>query len=96
MEPYTVYITPTAEADLEESVEWYNKQSAGLGDRFAASVDAYFERIAAVPTASMVRYENVRCKPMSVFPYLICYIINEAELRIDVLRIFHTSREPFC
>jgi hypothetical protein len=54
----------------------------------------YFDRIAELPTASAVRYRNVRCKPMKRFPYLITFTIDEANHSINILRVFNTYQEP--
>ena len=91
---YTVFISPTAERDLEAAVDYYNEKAENLGYRFADLVDDYFDRIALVPTASAVRYRDIRCKPMTTFPYLIMYTIDESKLTVNILRIFNTWKEP--
>lgn len=91
---YTVFISPTAERDLEAAVDYYNEKAEDLGYRFADLVDDYFDRIALVPTASAVRYRDVRCKPMTTFPYLIMYTVDEGKLTVNILRIFNTWKEP--
>ena len=68
---YSVFITPTATDDISVAIEYYNALSPDLGYRFADQVANYFDRIAALPTASAIRYKNVRCKPVKRFPYLI-------------------------
>ncbi len=92
--PYTVLISPTAAKDLEVAMAYYNEKAENLGYRFADLVNDYFNRIALVPTASAVRYKNVRCKPMTTFPYMILYTVGENTLTIYVLRIFNTWQEP--
>ena len=92
--PYTVFITPAAVRDLEAVVDYYNGKAENLGKRFADLVNDYFERIASVPTASTVRYRDIRCKPMIIFPYLIMYTMNEATQTVNILRIFNTWQEP--
>ena len=63
----------------------FNEKSENLGYRFAALVEKYFAKIASVPTASSVRYRDVRCKPMLAFPYLIMYRIDEATETVQIL-----------
>jgi plasmid stabilization system protein ParE len=92
---YTIYITPTADADLLAAIEYYNLQAEDLGYRFAELVEDYLDSISLLPTASAARYLNVRCKPMTTFPYLICFTIDETNSTVSILRIFHTSQEPF-
>jgi toxin ParE1/3/4 len=92
--PYTILITPTATEDIAVGIEYYNALSADLGYRFADLVADYFERIAAWPTASAIRYKNVRCKPMKRFPYLITFTLDEATHSVNILRVFNTYQEP--
>lgn len=93
MSLYTIYITPTADNDLTDAVQYYNHQAEDLGYRFADLVEAYLNRIALTPTASAVRYRNIRCKPMATFPYLIMFTIDEPNHAVHILRFFHTSQQ---
>lgn len=92
--PYTVLITPTAIDDIDAAIEYYNALAADLGYRFAGLIDEYVERIAKTPTASAVRYKNVRCKPVARFPFVITYTIDEASRFVNILRVFNTYQEP--
>lgn len=91
---YTVLITPNAVKDLQAAVDYYNEKAEHLGYRFADLVDDYFERISLVPTASSIRYKDIRCKSMVTFPYLIMYTIDEPNQTVNILRIFNTWQEP--
>ena len=70
-------------------------RATDLGYRFADLVAEYFDRIADLPTASAIRYKNVRCKPMKRFPYLIMFTIHEATHSVNILRVFNTYQEPW-
>jgi hypothetical protein len=92
--PYTILITPAATEDIAVAVEYYNAVAADLGYRFADMVAEYVDRIAELPTASAVRYKNIRCKPMKRFPFLITFTIDEATHSVNILRVFNTYQEP--
>ena len=92
--PYTILVTPTATEDIAVDAEYYNAVAVDLGYRFADLVAEYFDRIAELPTASAIRYKNVRCKPMKRFPFLITFTIDEANHSINILRVFNTYQEP--
>jgi len=92
--PYTIFVTPTATDDIAAAIEYYNALATDLGYRFADLVADYFERIAELPTASAVRYRNVRCKPMKRFPYFITFTIHDAAHSVHILRVFNTYQEP--
>ena len=91
---YTIFITPTATEDIAAGVEHYNAIAADLGYRFADLVSEYLSRISELPTASAIRYRNVRCKPMKRFPFLIMFTIDENAGTVNILRIFNTYQEP--
>jgi hypothetical protein len=92
--PYTISITPTAADDISAAIEYYNALATDLGYRFADVIGEYFERIARTPTASAVRYKNIRCKPVDRFPFLITFTIDEATSSVNILRVFNTYLEP--
>ncbi|MEO6452758.1 MAG: type II toxin-antitoxin system RelE/ParE family toxin [Ginsengibacter sp.] len=91
---YTIFVSPTAVEDLQDAIDYYNEKAESLGYRFADLVDEYFKRIASVPTASAIRYKDVRGKPMTIFPYLIMYTIDQDTFTVNILRIFNTWQEP--
>jgi toxin ParE1/3/4 len=92
--PYIIYVTPTAIRDLSSATEYYNAVSPDLGYRFADIIAEYFERIALLPTATAIRYKNVRCKPVRKFPYIITYTVDDATNTVQVPRIFNTYLDP--
>ena len=92
---YTVLVTPTATNDIAVAIEYYNALATDLGYRFADLVATYFDRIADLPSASAIRYRNVRCKPMKRFPYLITFMVDETNHSVSILRVFNTYQEPF-
>jgi Plasmid stabilisation system protein. len=92
--PYIISVTPTAVTDIEAAIEYYNGLASDLGYRFADLISDYFDRIAGNPTASAMRYKNIRCKPVKRFPFLITYTIDEQNQSVNILRVFNTYQEP--
>ena len=41
-----------------------------------------------------IKANDVRCKPMKRFPFLIMFTIDEQANAVNILRIFNTCREP--
>lgn len=91
---YQLSLSPDAITDIDKAVEYYNGLSAGLGFDFTDTLDRYFESIVNLPTATSIRYNNVRVKPIDPFPFTIHFIISGADL-IIILRIFNTNQQPF-
>lgn len=91
MSEFTLMLSPEAELDIDEVVKYYDSVSQGLGLEFINVIDKYFTQILQVPTASVVQYDQVRVKPVKVFPFTIHYIISDPH--IIVLRVFNTYKK---
>jgi plasmid stabilization system protein ParE len=89
---WTVSITPAAEADIAEAVEWYEDQTAGVGGRLLAEVNRLNKRIAANPYRFPVIYRHARKASLGRFPYVLIFRLFGEEARL--LSFFHTSRDP--
>ena len=91
---YQLVLSPDAIADIDKAIDYYNGLSFGLGFEFTDTLDRYFKSIGNFPTASPVRYANVRVKPIDTFPFTIHFIVSDSNL-IIILRIFNTYQKPF-
>lgn len=91
--PYSVVLSPDAINDIDTAVEYYDQLSEGLGFEFTDTLDAYLKKIAVLPTASAIRYDNIRVKPIDTFPFTIHFIIADPTT-IIILRIFNTYQKP--
>lgn len=81
-----------AEQELEAAFDWYNDQRTGLGRRFVTAVQAVFDAIGANPRMHGVVLADVRKAVVRRFPY--CVFYRPHDDRIEVLSVFHTSRDP--
>ncbi len=87
-----VILQPAAQDEYDEAYDWYDSRQPGLGDDFADQVQDVFNRISANPRIHAVVLKNVRKAVVRVFPYCIYY--RELSDRVEVLSVFHTSRDP--
>ena len=83
-----------AQEELEESIKWYEKSLVGLGERFAEVIFDSTEAISRNPEAYPVIKAHRRHFVVDKFPFVIVYEILKEENMINVLHIFHTSRNP--
>jgi plasmid stabilization system protein ParE len=81
-----------AEAEFDEAFDWYDVRQAGLGLAFAAEVDRVFDRIAANPLIHRVVFADIRKAVVRRFPY--CVFYRPYPDRVEVIAVFHTSRDP--
>jgi plasmid stabilization system protein ParE len=87
-----VILSVEARADFDTTIAWYERQRAGLGERYAARVQDTLDQISERPELYAPIAANVRRARIRTFPYLIYYRV-EPEL-IAVLAIVHGSRDP--
>ncbi len=78
--------------DLKDTVDFYNFEQPGLGDRFFKNPSEKIEKINNHPLAYAIRYEEIRCAKINHFPFMV-HFIDQPE-SIIVIGIIHTSRNP--
>jgi len=83
---------PEAQAEFDESHDWYEAREAGLGERFDNAVNAVLALIEKSPRRFRVVRGHVRQATVPVFPFRLFYAVEED--RILVTSVFHTSRDP--
>ena len=87
-----IKISSKAISDIENSIEWYNSQSDGLGERFLNSIHETFMLIQSMPSAASYAYDTVRYKVVKRFPYVILY--EHDEEHVYIYRVFNTYQKP--
>jgi plasmid stabilization system protein ParE len=90
--PHAVVLSADAINDIDQAFEYYNSRSYGLGFEFTDTLDAFFKKISNLPTASAIRYDKVRVKPIDTFPFTIHFTIEE-DSSVIILRVFNTHQE---
>ena len=90
---YLVYIQKRASADILSAISYYNRQQAGLGDKFLAAVDKHIGIISKNPFFQ-IRYMNVRCLPIKKYPFMIHFVVDEKNNNVYILSVLHTAQDP--
>lgn len=88
---FSVSFHEEAQAELDAAVEWYEKESGGLGWRFHSAVTEAVKRIAENPTFYGICFENYRDVALRKFPYRIVFKIVENS--VIVYAVFHGHRD---
>lgn len=89
---FRVVFRRAALEDFEEAASWYEGQRAGLGEEFAAEIDAAVERAADDPHRFPIAQGEIRRSVARRFPFSVYYRIRGD--RIVVLAVFHARRDP--
>jgi toxin ParE1/3/4 len=87
-----VVLRPEARQEYDDAVDYYEGQRTGLGQRFADRVNEVICRIGNNPKIHGIVTGDIRKAVVSKFPYCIFYL--ELAERVEVIAIFHTSRDP--
>jgi|ERR1700744_5804357 len=89
-----IEVSPLAEKEIEESFNWYEKEAEGLGIRFILSIDDAVNNIAEKPETYPKKKSNIRQYVVEDFPFVIVFEYIRANRLINILHVFHTSRNP--
>lgn len=90
---YTVVIDPRAIQDIQEAVDYYEKQQPGLGKKFESVVDKHLITLQKNPFFR-IRYDNVHCLPLKKYPYMVHFTVDEDHKLVTVRAVFNTLRNP--
>ena len=93
----TVRLLPEAEAEVDEAMQWCDRQEYGVGARFVAAVGEGFGKIAEhperYPECATLRDGSVlRRMLLTRFPYAIVYHVESAA--VVVVAVAHGARRP--
>ena len=78
--------------ELNDAIEYYEEQQAGLGLRLKEEIEEHVSWILNNPTVPRIRRGGYRRVNLKVFPYYIAYVVHEETLWI--LAIAHSHRKP--
>jgi toxin ParE1/3/4 len=87
-----IVLRDEAQAEFDEAFDYYEAHRPGLGVTFTERVQEVFDRISANPQLHAVVLGDVRKAVVARFPYCVYYRAEAA--RIEVIAVFHTSRDP--
>ena len=83
---------PNAEAELLDSIQYYEEVEPGLGQDFAVEVYSAIQRAVAYPRAWGVFEGEIRRSLVRRFPYGVLY--SEEDDGILIIAVMHLHREP--
>lgn len=87
-----IKLSPFAEDDLQESIDFYNLQKEKLGFEFAKEVNDTFERLRSNYLQYPEVHKKLRKARLNRFPFNVFFVVEPPI--VYVLAVFHTSRNP--
>ena len=88
---FKITILPLAQKEIDESIEFYESRSKGLGKQFLIYLKAYLKVLSTNPELFEIKKQpSYRELTLVKFPFVIIYEIIQNEVIIH--SVFHTSR----
>ena len=87
-----VRVLAVAQRELDETVQRYNQQTAGLGDAFLLEAIAAIDRIQRFPLGWHPLGSTLRRCLLRRFPYGVIYVREGSDILI--VAVAHTHRRP--
>lgn len=90
---YELRILRQAVKDIEKSVDWYNEQQDGLGNRFLFQATKAIKRAETNPLHYQQRFKKkFRFVIVEDFPFVVIFKVSKQFVVIN--SVFHTKRNP--
>ncbi|MEP7094326.1 MAG: type II toxin-antitoxin system RelE/ParE family toxin [Flavobacterium sp.] len=90
---FNIKILPLAEKEIDESIEFYESKSKGLGKQFLTYLKSYLKVLKTNPELFEIKKEpSYRELTLVKFPFVIIYEIIKNEIIIH--SVFNASRNP--
>ena len=90
---YEVILSLSAQKDIIEIIKYYDEIKAGLSDEFLINFEATLEFLNTHPYIYKKVYHDFHQAFMNTFQYAIFYKIMETKKLVEVIGVFHTSRD---
>ena len=85
-------VSPEAEWDLIEAMDWYAERDPELSDRLELSYRQLTSRLFEYPESAFELVHSCRAALIPGFPYFLIYNVSSDTITIHA--VWHTSRNP--
>ena len=92
IKPFSIELSDEAEVDFDKSYKFYSEDSPKVADTFFKQINLGFDIIKQNPKSFLLAHKDIRKYVVKKFPFVIYYRIVHTV--IQVIAIFHTSRNP--
>jgi hypothetical protein len=93
MKRYKIVTDKEAKQDIVEIIAYYCKIQLTLGQRFKTSVRKALLALQTSPV-HQIRYRDIHCLPLEVFPYMIHFSIEEENKIVIIHAVLATKQNP--
>jgi toxin ParE1/3/4 len=93
---FRIVVEPDAFLDIDNACAYYYSlpvDSVRLVDAFLADIQIAFDTLTINPYYQY-RTKNYRALPLSKFPYILFFTIDESSKMVTILALFNTNQNP--
>ncbi|MCU0443359.1 MAG: type II toxin-antitoxin system RelE/ParE family toxin [Microscillaceae bacterium] len=89
---YQIIIGEKARQDVQDVVDWYESQKSDLGIDFFLYFEDKIKVLETNPKLYPTYFDYFRRFLLKKYPYAIYYLIDEVNFNIEIIALFHSSR----
>ena len=90
---FSTILLPSAIKDIQEIIDYYEPLQEGLSEKFDKELNDYILSLQKNPFYQ-IRYSNIRCLPLKIFPVMIHFVVDEKLKKVYVRAVLGTSENP--
>jgi plasmid stabilization system protein ParE len=90
---YEVLVSPRAQNEIEEAIDYYAQFSSKAPSNFIKQLNYAYSLLENNPFL-VIRYNNIRSINLRKFTFTLFFIIDENEFKVRILACFHNRRSP--
>ena len=90
---FKIVIEPRAIVEAQTAINYYEGKQTGLGEKFKTTLNNYIKSLAENPYYQ-TRYKDYRALPLTKFPYILFFYINENKNTVYIIALFHSAQNP--
>jgi plasmid stabilization system protein ParE len=93
---FKIVVEPDASLDIDDACAYYFSlpvDTVRLVDSFLTDIQIAFDTLAINPFYQ-IRTKNYRAIPLTKFPYLLFFTVDEVSKMVNILALFNTHQNP--
>jgi mRNA-degrading endonuclease RelE of RelBE toxin-antitoxin system len=93
MKHFKIIIEHSAFQDIQDSIDYYNRQQSGLGKKFHSFIKDAFEVLKFSPFFKVYK-NNIRCMALIRFPFSVFFTVDEDKATVHIYAVLHQALDP--
>ena len=89
---YKLQVSEKSEIEIQTAKVWYEKQSVGLGEKFADEIKESIDSLLNPIADHKLVFKNLRRILLHRFPYIVYYIRDEQNFLIEIIAVLHNKQ----